>query len=80
MPVELKAFDKLLLPPGAGVQEVLCSQGEASTGGLFGVFKLQDGSFAAAWKNHSQRCDTLDELKGYLNQHEQTLLRYGIKE
>lgn len=78
MATDLKQFKSLLLPPGEGVAEVLCSQPKEV--GLFGVFKLADGSYAACWEAHSQKCDSLDDLRGYLNKHELALLQYGVKD
>lgn len=80
MAADLKEFKALKLSPGEGVSEVLCAQGKASLSGLFGVFKLADGTFAACWEAHYQKCDCLEDLKDYLNQYEKTLLQFGVKE
>lgn len=80
MATDLKAFKNLKLSPGEGVKAVLCSQSAASLTGLFGVFELEDGSFVACWENHHQKAQTLDDLKGFLNQHEKGILQFGIKE
>jgi hypothetical protein len=83
----LNEFKAILLPPGEAVVETLCSQGtpkdpvtKARTVQLFGVFKLQNGKYLAAWENEIQKADTLEELSVFLNVHEKEMLRYGKKE
>lgn len=75
---QLKEFKSLLLSPGESVSEILCVQPREK--GLFGVFKLASGGFAACWEAHYQKCESLDELKEYLNAFEKQLLLFGVKE
>jgi hypothetical protein len=58
---------------------VLCVQPEKK-GYLYGVFKLEDSTFIAAWKGHHKHADTLEELKHLLNGHEKMLLTFKVQE
>lgn len=80
--VEAKDLSALKVDLGDGLAEILCSQPVAD-GYLFAVVALTSGQCAAVWECHAVVAGSLDDLVNYpdglLNQHELTLLRYGVR-
>ncbi len=78
MQVQLKDFPAAKLPVGSAVESIVCGQPKAD-GYLFGVFKLQDGLYMAAWEKHCTDPCTMADMLELLNVHEKELLRHAEK-